>query len=81
MPTLLDIQGLKPNGHVTGNSLLPLLFGAETSGQRDCLFGIFGGAINATDGHYGYFRYPEDMETTDLFEYTLMPCITAACLR
>lgn len=37
------------------------------------LYGIFGGAINATDGHHSYFRYPPDMEARPLFEYTLMP--------
>ena len=73
MPTLLDLHQLAPNGHVTGRSLLPLLSGAETTTRNIALYGIFGGAINATDGRYTYFRYPEDMETAELFEYTLMP--------
>lgn len=73
MPTLLELHGLPANGHMTGRSLLPLLFGATTTGRDIALYGIFGGAINATDGRYTYFRYPEDMETTELFEYTLMP--------
>jgi len=37
------------------------------------LYGIFGGAINATDGRFTYFRYPTDMEAKELNEYTLMP--------
>ena len=52
---------------------MPLLFGAQTTGREIALYGIFGGALNATDGRYSYFRYPEDMEATELFEYTLMP--------
>ena len=73
MPTFLELQGLSADGHMTGRSLLPLLFGAQTTGREIALYGIFGGALNATDGRYSYFRYPEDMEATELFEYTLMP--------
>lgn len=73
MPTLLELHGLEPGPHVTGESVLPLL--AKSVGQvRDyAVYGIFGGAINVTDGHYSYFRYPESMESRDLHEYTLMP--------
>ncbi|MHA1563724.1 MAG: sulfatase, partial [Alphaproteobacteria bacterium] len=35
--------------------------------------GIFGGAVNITDGRYTYFLYPEDMTTQEIYEYTLMP--------
>ena len=34
------------------------------------LYGVFGGAINCTDGNYTFFIYPND---NPLFEYTLMP--------
>ena len=72
MPTLLDLHGVAPGPWVRGASVLPLLDGAPAI--RDfALYGIFGGAINATDGRYTYFRYPEQMESTGLNEYTLMP--------
>lgn len=68
MATLLDLYGIKAPDSVQGRSLLH-----EAEGREFALFGIFGGALNATDGHYSYFRYPADMEELPLFEYTLMP--------
>lgn len=73
MPTLLDLHGQTPGPYVRGRSLLPLLDGREHKIRDVALYGIFGGAINATDGQHTYFRYPETMESHDLFEYTLMP--------
>lgn len=73
MPTMLDMFGLMPGPHVTGHSMLPLMQRQRDSIRDIALFGIFGGAINATDGRYSYFRYPDEMETKALFEYTLMP--------
>ncbi len=73
MPTILDLHGEAPGPHVQGRSLLPLCDGSAESVRDIALYGIFGGAINATDGRYTYFRYPEAMESRELFEYTLMP--------
>jgi arylsulfatase A-like enzyme len=72
-PTLLDIFGLEPCEDTLGSSMLPLIT-KEASSIRDlAIFGTFGAAINATDGRYTYFLYPEDMESKPLYEYTLMP--------
>jgi arylsulfatase A-like enzyme len=69
--TLLELFGIDRPDTVRGRSLMPALSGG---GGRDmALYGIFGGAINATDGRHSYFRYPVDMEAQALFEYTLMP--------
>lgn len=73
MPTLLDLFGKSPGENVLGHSMLPLITGEVEKIRNIALFGVFGGAINATDGRYTYFRCPEDMETKDLYEYTLMP--------
>ena len=73
MPTLLELHGLAPGMNVQGRSLLPLLSDPTATVREIALYGIFGGAINATDGRYTYFRYPEKMESTELNEYTLMP--------
>ena len=73
MPTLLEMFDMAPGPHVTGRSLMGLVSGADESVRDLALFGIFGGAINATNGTHTYFRYPERMESRDLFEYTLMP--------
>lgn len=71
MATLLDLHAISPPAVVQGRSLLPALDGGE--GREIALYGVFGGAINATDGRFTLFRYPPDMETMPLFEYTLMP--------
>ncbi len=68
MATLLDLFGVDRPETVQGRSLLN-----GASGRDIALYGIFGGAVNATDGRYSYFRYPADMEAAPLFEYTLMP--------
>ena len=54
-----------------GYSLLPALSSPQTI-RTSALFGIFGGALNITDGEHTYFRYPVDT-SDNLFEYTLMP--------
>lgn len=72
MPTMLDLFGLALPEHVSGKSLLALMRG-EHAGHKAVLYGIFGGAINVTDGRYTYFRYPADMEARALNEYTVMP--------
>lgn len=71
MATLLDLFEIEPPETVQGRSLMPTLDGAE--GREIALYGIFGGAVNATDGLHSYFRYPPDMEGHALYEYTLMP--------
>lgn len=73
MPTMLDLFGLEAGADVRGSSLLPLADGSSDKIREVALYGLFAGSINATDGRHTYFRYPENMETQDLFEYTLMP--------
>jgi hypothetical protein len=72
-PTLLDLFDLEPCHHSTGKSMLPLLRREATVIRDIALFGVFGGALNSTNGRYTYFLYPHDMEDKPLFEYTLMP--------
>jgi len=68
MATLLDLFSLDRPPTVQGRSLLNNAHGRDTA-----LYGVFGGAINVTDGRHTYFRYPPDMESAPLYEYTLMP--------
>ena len=72
MPTFLDMFGVTIPPHVEGKSLLPLL-DADRPIREACIFGLFGSAVNVTDGRYVYFRYPTDVLAGDLFQYTLMP--------
>jgi len=72
MPTFLDFFGLDIPSDVSGNSLLNVLE-KDNEIRKALIFGYFGSACNITDGEYTYFRYPEKMSATDLYEYTLMP--------
>ena len=72
MPTLLDIYGCDIPDTVEGFSLLPVLE-QDQAIRTAAIYGRFGAATNVTDGRYTYFRYPEDMENQQLWEYTLMP--------
>ncbi|XDZ64444.1 sulfatase [Alphaproteobacteria bacterium LSUCC0396] len=72
MPTFLEIHGCLLPETVQGVSLLPLL-GGDQKIREAGIFGRFAAATNITDGRYTYFRYPEDMENQNLWEYTLMP--------
>lgn len=72
MPALLDLFGQRAPDTTEGRSLLNMMATDEPV-REAALFGMFGAGTNITDGHYTYFRYPEDMTRHDLFEYTLMP--------
>jgi arylsulfatase A-like enzyme len=72
MPTLLDIAGAPIPTEVTGHSLLPLLKGAPAA-REALIFGVFGSAVNVTDGRYSYFLYPPEIRREGLYQYTLMP--------
>jgi len=73
MPTLLSMNGCPIPPDVTGHDLTPLLNGSTDSVREAAVYGIYAGAVNVTDGRHTYFRYPADMDTRELFEYTLMP--------
>lgn len=72
-PTFLDIFGISKDNHICGSSFMPLIRGEIASIRELAIYGVFGAAVNATDGRHTYFLYPDEMEETPLFEYTLMP--------
>ena len=72
MPTFLGLHGVALPAEVQGKSLLPVLERDQTL-REAALFGVFGSAVNVTDGRYTYFRYPDDLAWKDLYQYTLMP--------
>jgi len=73
MPTFLDAFGCDIPDAVRGKSLLPVLADPSAPTHECVIFGYFGGAINMTDGHYSYFRYPENLLDQTLYQYTLVP--------
>lgn len=72
MPTLLEMQGVAIPDEVTGASLIPLLRG-EDKVRDAAIYGVFGSAVNVTDGRYTLFLYPPEMHRDGLYHYTLMP--------
>lgn len=71
-PTFLDLFGAPKPAEAQGHSLLPILAQDRTL-REGALFGYFGGAVNVTDGRYTYHRYPADLATQEIYQYTLMP--------
>ena len=71
-PTLLELFGASIPGEVQGHSLLPVL-DQEQKLRQAALFGYFGGAVNVTDGRYTYHRYPPDLRSQEIYQYTVMP--------
>lgn len=72
MPTFLDLHGISPPSEVMGASLLKMLLSDDPIHEA-VLFGVWGGAINITDGRFAYFLYPADLESGQVYQYTLMP--------
>ncbi|MBA3479481.1 MAG: sulfatase [Lautropia sp.] len=70
--TLLDVFGQLAPAENQGFSLLRLLARDEPL-RTAALYGVFGSAVNITDGRHTYFRYPRDLLRHDLYQYTLMP--------
>lgn len=73
MPTLMDIFGADIPQEVTASSLLPALTSQDIRNREACIYGVFGSAVNVTDGRYTCFIYPPDIHGGDLNQYTLMP--------
>ncbi|WP_071799421.1 sulfatase [Natronohydrobacter thiooxidans] len=72
MPTILDLHNVSVPSGVLAQSLLPVLQ-AVNSPRESVIFGQFGGPVAVTDGRYLLFRYPQNVSTEGLNEYTLMP--------
>lgn len=75
MPTLLGWYRENVPDTVCGHLLDPVIE-QDSTDRRIALYGQFGAAVNATDGRYTYFLYPEggcNLDSQNIFEYTLMP--------
>jgi arylsulfatase A-like enzyme len=70
-PTFLDLFGVPQAPEMEGLSLFDVAQGR--SAREGVLFGYFGGAVNLTDGRYTYHRYPDDLRSQEIYQYTLMP--------
>ena len=72
-PTVLAMFGVDQPAEMWSHSLMGVL--ARDEPVRDAgLYGLFGSAVNVTDGRYTYFRYPPDVQGGgNLNQYTLMP--------
>lgn len=72
MPFFLDYFGATVPPEVQGKSLSCTLE-KDQPVRKAALYGLHGAAINVTDGRYTYFRYPSDIHSGNLNQYTLMP--------
>jgi len=70
-PTFLDLFGMERPREMEGLSLAEIAAGARR--REAAIFGYFGGAVNVTDGRFTYHRYPADLRSQDIYQYTLMP--------
>jgi hypothetical protein len=66
-PTVLDLWDLPPAPEMQGISML------RESSRDALIFGYFGGAVNVTDGHTTYHRFPDSIPDQEIYQYTLMP--------
>ncbi len=69
--TFLDFFGVASPPEAEGISLLRHQNGDDPT-RKAALFGYFGGAVNVTDVHYTYHRYPADLMRQEIYQYTVM---------
>lgn len=72
MPTFLDLYRIPVPEETRGRSILPVLKDTEP-GHDAVLFGQFGGPLAICDGRYLLFRFPQNVASVGLNEYTLSP--------
>jgi len=70
-PTILDLFGVAMPREMQGHNLLPV--SGDVPKRAAAIFGYFGGAVNVTDGRYTYHRFPADLRTQEVNQYTVMP--------
>jgi hypothetical protein len=70
--TFLDLFSVAAPDEMEGRSLLPVV-DADHALRDGALYGYFGGAVNVTGGRYTYHRFPPDLRTQEIYQYTLMP--------
>lgn len=73
MPTLLELHGAAPSGHVQGLSLTHLMERDEHHHDA-VLYGYFGKDINMTDGRYTYTRQP--LADSVAYHHTAIPVLS-----
>ncbi len=71
-PTILNYFNVPIPKDMTGKVLDNVIL--KDNAVRDAaIFGIHGGHVNCTDGHYVYMRAPVSADNQPLYNYTLMP--------
>lgn len=70
-PTFLDLFSVPVPREMEGHNLLPVK--GPVPRREASIFGYFGGAVNITDGRYTYHRFPADLHSQEIYQYTVMP--------
>ncbi|MEM7080675.1 MAG: sulfatase [Pseudomonadota bacterium] len=71
-PTILEYFDVPLPTDMQGHALEARIVD-DTAARTAGLFGVMGGQVNVTDGHYVYMRAPVTEDNTPLYDYTLMP--------
>ena len=75
-PTLLNLFGVDPGllrHPISGQNLLPVLFGETEKVRDELIYGYYGKSVNYFDGRYTYFRAAAEENNRPLYVYTAMP--------
>lgn len=72
LPTILDCFGIPSPPECRGASLMGLMPGDRPM-HDVILSGVFGGPMLICDGRHAYHRRPKFLDSTNLFEYRLLP--------
>jgi arylsulfatase A-like enzyme len=72
LPTILDCFGVEVPTECQGVSLMSLMPGDHKI-HDVVLSGVFGGPMLICDGRYAYHRRPKYLDSTELYEYRLLP--------
>ena len=72
LPTMAEMFDVDIPAEVTGHSLVDLME-KETDIHDVVVSGVFGGPMLITDGRYAFHYRPKWLDSTNLFEYRLLP--------
>lgn len=71
-PTLLEFFGCKIPSDMTGKSLADTIKEDKPT-RQSCIYGVFSGHVNVTDGKHVYMRAAEPGKENNINNYTLIP--------
>ena len=71
--TLLDFFDIKATKDMQGKSLETIIKDKNAKLRDYAMFGFYGSHVNITDGNYVYMKAPINNDSSEIYEYTIMP--------